>query len=151
VFSEEKQTMVVLMNERTGHVMASAVEVAVTSADRRHGLLGRDAFNVSAAFVLSPCCAIHTAFMRFPIDMIFLDRDGEVIKIVRDLPPWRMALAPRARAVVEFAGGSLRSRDVQVGDRIYLRGVRASVDAESPSVVPVSLRKIASSPACWGS
>src|SRR5712691_10357036 len=143
--------MMILINARTGHVMASAVEVAVTSVDRRRGLLGRDVFDVSAAFVLSPCCAIHTAFMRFPIDVMFLDCEGEVIKIVRDLPPWRMAVAPRGRAVIELAGGSLRSRDVQLGDRIYLRGVRVSVNAESSSVVPVSLRKIASNPACWGS
>jgi uncharacterized protein len=143
--------MMILINARTGHVMASAVEVAVTSVDRRRGLLGRDDFDVSAAFVLSPCCAIHTAFMRFPIDVMFLDREGEVIKIVRDIAPWRMVVAPRARAVVEFAGGSLRSRDIQPGDRIYLRGVRASAGAEPWSVVPVSLRKIVSNPACWGS
>jgi uncharacterized protein len=143
--------MMILINARTGHVMASAVEVAVTSVERRRGLLGRDTLDVAAALVLSPCCAVHTAFMRFPIDVTFLDGDGEVIKIVRDLAPWRIAVAPRARAVVEFAGGSLRSRDIQSGDRIYLRGVHASVDRESLPVVPVSLRKPASNPACWGS
>jgi len=141
----------ILINARTGQVMASTVEVALTSADRRRGLLGRNNLDVSAAFVLSPCCAIHTAFMRFPIDVIFLDREGEVIKVVRDLAPWRMAMASRARAVVEFSGGSLRSRDILSGDRIYLRGVGASSDGESLSEVPVSLRKVASNPACWES
>jgi hypothetical protein len=134
----------ILINGRTGHLVASTVEVAVTSAERRRGLLGRDTLDVAAALVLSPCCAIHTAFMRFPIDVTFLDAEGEVIKIVRDLVPWRLAVAPRAHAVVEFAGGSLRSRDIQTGDRIYLRGVHASVDRESLPVMPVSLRKIAS-------
>src|SRR5205823_2577015 len=87
---------------------------------RRRGLLGRTAMDPSEALVLSPCCAIHTAFMRFAIDVIFIDAHGQVLKIVRDLPPWRLAIAPRAHAVIELAAGSLKARDLKVGDAVEL-------------------------------
>jgi hypothetical protein len=109
-----------IRNARTDCVVASIVEVATTRTERRRGLLGRDSLDLAAAMVLSPCCSIHTAFMRFPIDVAFVDRDGHVTRIVRDLAPWRVAIAPRAHAVVEFAGGCLSGRDLRVGDRLLL-------------------------------
>jgi uncharacterized protein len=144
-----------MRNARTGEVVASEVEVANTRRTRRRGLLGRDSLDVSAALVLSPCCSIHTAFMRFPIDVVFVDRDGQVTRIVRDLPPWRLAIAPRAHAVVELAGGGLRWRDVQVGDRLYFVEADvvpdAGLSAAAQSGFSMSLRMTASKPACSGS
>ena len=109
-----------LINARTNTAVASVVELAVTRAARRRGLLGRDALDVSAGIMLAPCAAVHTAFMRFPIDVMFVNRDGVVLKIVRDLKPWRMAASLRAYAVVELAAGV--ERDVMPGDRLYLAG-----------------------------
>jgi uncharacterized membrane protein (UPF0127 family) len=63
---------------------------------------------------------VHTAFMRFAIDIVFVDRQGYAIKIVRNLGPWRIAVAPRAHAVVELAAGSLAQVDVAIGDRLFL-------------------------------
>ena len=109
-----------LMNGRTRLLVASTVELASTRAARRRGLLGRDSLDPSAALILEPCGAVHTAFMRFAIDVVFVDRNGCALKIVRELAPWRIALSPLAHAVIELAGGSLRSRDVSIGDRLYL-------------------------------
>lgn len=113
-----------LVNARTGETIASAVEVAATRAERRRGLLGRDAIGVGAALMIAPCRAIHTAHMRFAIDAIFVNRDGRVLKIAADIVPWRIAIAPRAHAVIEMAAGSVASHDVRVGDEI-LAGVAA--------------------------
>src|SRR5437764_13204113 len=107
-----------LVNARTGTTLASVVEVAVTRADRRRGLLGRDALDLSAALILAPCAAVHTVFMRFPIDVVFVDRDGDVRTIVRSLQPWRIAASPRAYAAVAMAGGV--DRELLPGDRLYL-------------------------------
>ena len=107
-----------LLNARTGSAIASVVELAVTRADRRRGLLGRDALDLSAALILAPCAAVHTVFMRFPIDVVFVDRDGCVRTIVRNLQPWRVVASPRAYAAVELAGGV--ERDLVPGDRLYL-------------------------------
>jgi uncharacterized protein len=112
---------VFLVNERTRAPIATEVEVAETRADRRRGLLGRDSQDPSAARVLTPCVAVHTAFMRFPIDVAFLDHDGYAVKLVSNLVPWRIAAAARAHTVVELAAGSLRRHAVAVGDRLYVR------------------------------
>jgi uncharacterized membrane protein (UPF0127 family) len=109
-----------LMNARTRAPVADAVELAVTRRSRRRGLLGRDGLDAGAALLLEPCAAVHTAFMRFPIDLVFVDRDGRAVKIVKDVPPWRIALSPGARAVIEMAGGSLRRVDLLLGDRLYV-------------------------------
>src|SRR5262245_9000191 len=109
-----------LMNARTGEVVATAVELADTRETRRKGLLGRDSLDVSTAMILLPCFSVHTAFMRFPIDVIFIDREGIVVRVVRNLEPWRAVGAWRAHAVIEMAGGCLKSRDVRSGDRLYL-------------------------------
>jgi len=129
---------VALMNERTGVAVADAVELADTRASRRRGLLGRDCLEPSAALILAPCVAVHTAFMRFAIDVVFVDRDGRALKIVSELAPWRIAWSPLAHAVVELAGGRLRSREVAVGDRLYLAPLSGSSTA-SPSTSSIGV------------
>ena len=109
-----------LVNQRTDDVLAERVEVAVTRRDRRKGLLGRSGLDPASAIIIAPCFSIHTLFMRFDIDVIFVDEDGRVLKVVRDMTPWRIAGYPTAHAVVELAAGGLRDRQINVGDRLYL-------------------------------
>ena len=109
-----------LVNQRTDEALADRIELAVTRNDRRKGLLGRDVFETSCALIIAPCFSIHTMFMRFDIDAVFVDDMGRAVKIVRELGPWRIAVDPSAHAVVELPAGSLRDRDVNVGDRLYL-------------------------------
>src|SRR5262252_9919045 len=106
------------MNARTNRPVASVVELAATRAQRNRGLLGRNGLAPSTALILLPCFSVHTAFMRFSIDVVFIDRHGRAMKFVRDLRPWRIAMALRAHAVVELAAGGLS--DLAVGDRVYL-------------------------------
>src|SRR5439155_17289430 len=108
-----------IVNGRTGGLIASAVEIADTRARRRRGLLGRDRLDPCAALVLTPCFAIHTLSMRFPIDAVFLDRNDVVVRMVSRLEPGRISLARRAHSVVELAAGVLATRDVAIGDRLY--------------------------------
>lgn len=105
-----------LINERTRRVVAARVEVADTRKTRRRGLLGRTAMAPSSALMIVPCFAIHTAFMQFAIDAIFTARDGRVVRVVRNLPPWRLAAAVGAHAVIELPAGSVE--DVAVGDHV---------------------------------
>lgn len=111
---------VALMNERTRERVAAAVEIAATRQTRRRGLLGRDRLEESSAMLLAPCTAVHTVGMRFAIDVVFVDRQGYAVKVVRGLRPWRIALAAGARAVVELPAGSLGWGRVLPGDRLYL-------------------------------
>ncbi len=105
-----------LLNQRSGATVATTVEVASTRAARRKGLLGRASLADGAALVLEPCFAVHTAFMRFAIDVVFLDRRGVVTRVAA-LAPWRMAVAFDAASVVELASGA--AGDIRAGDRLY--------------------------------
>ena len=123
----------VLVNQRTDEALADRVEVAVTRRDRRKGLLGRSGLEPASALIIAPCFSIHTMFMRFDIDAVFVDEDGRAVKVVPVMTPWRIAVDPTAHAVVELPAGSLRDRQVNVGDRLYLleaggRRVGLSVD-----------------------
>lgn len=109
-----------IVNVRSDVTIASDVILALTRAERRRGLLGHDSLDLSAALVLSPCWSIHTMFMRFPIDVVFVGREGRAVRIVKELAPWRIAVAPRAHAAIELAAGSINARDVKVGDELCL-------------------------------
>jgi uncharacterized membrane protein (UPF0127 family) len=112
--------IVSLINERTSERVATSVEIAATRTSRRKGLLGRDGLEESSAMLLAPCTAVHTVGMRFAIDVVFVDRQGYAVKVVRDLRPWRIALAAGARAVIEMPAGRLGRGQVLPGDRLYL-------------------------------
>ena len=101
--------------------LASTIEGAFDSTSRTRGLLGRAALAPRTALILAPCQAIHTFKMQFPIDVIFAARDGRVLKIRHSLAPSRIAMAPRAFAVIEMAGGEARRWGVRVGDLLLVR------------------------------
>jgi uncharacterized membrane protein (UPF0127 family) len=107
-----------LINERTGKTIADVVEVADTRATRRRGLLGRDHLPAGRALMLTPCNAIHTFRMRFPIDVAFVDKRGRVRRIVRELGPSRIKICVQARATIEFASGQLDESLIQIGDSV---------------------------------
>jgi uncharacterized protein len=87
---------------------------------RMRGLLGRRSLPAGEGLLLRPAPSIHTAFMRFPIDVIFLDRNLRVVKLVEHLRPWRSAAARGARAALELAAGEAAVRGIEVGDRLGL-------------------------------
>ena len=104
----------------TGQVLAARAEIALTRADRNRGLLGRDHLPEGDGLVLAPCFSIHTAFMRFPIDVIFVKRDGRVVKTSPAVPAWRMRVGWGAYAVVELPAGTMRQASLKVGDMLEL-------------------------------
>jgi uncharacterized membrane protein (UPF0127 family) len=87
------------------------------------GLLGRRDLPQGEGLLLRPASSVHTAFMRFPIDAVFLDRDGRVLKIARGLRPWNTAMGRKARAVLELPAGESERRGIEVGERL-LEGAR---------------------------
>ena len=103
---------------RDGDVLAAA-EVADTAGARRRGLLGRDAFE--GALVLRPCRHVHTARMRFAIDVAFCDAGGVVLR-TSTLAPWRISpVVCRAAFAVEAEAGAFDRWRLQRGDRLELR------------------------------
>src|SRR3954469_16810492 len=96
-----------LRNASSPRVVAGTVELAVTRATRRRGLLGRDGLANGHALLIAPCSSIHTWFMRFPIDVIFVKRNGTVLKTRAAIPAWKMAFCWGAYAVVELPAGAV--------------------------------------------
>ena len=104
---------------RDGDVLASA-EVAASRAARRRGLLGRD--HIEGAFVIRPCRQVHTFGMRVPIDALFCDADGRVLRVARLAPRRVSRPVLRARFVVEAAAGAADRWRVAPGDRLEVTG-----------------------------
>jgi uncharacterized membrane protein (UPF0127 family) len=106
-------------------------ELADRPLSRMRGLLGRSGLPAGEGLLLRPAPSIHTAFMRFPIDALFLDRSLRVLDVVEWLRPWRVASKRRARAVLELRAGECARCGVEVGDRLELRD-RKPVIVDSP-------------------
>lgn len=111
----------VLRNERTGSIVSSVLLPAFDSRSRRRGLLGEAALDRKAAVILAPCGAIHTWFMRFPIDVLFVQKDGMVRRVLPSLQPWRFAVDLRAFAAIELAAGVALETGTRPGDRLSLK------------------------------
>jgi uncharacterized protein len=101
-------------------MLATKIETAFDSASRRKGLLGRDHLAPQSALVIAPSSGIHTFFMRFPIDVVFVARDGLVKKTCTRLPPWRIAIGFGSFAVIELPAGSLRTSDTRHADMLQI-------------------------------
>ncbi len=122
---------VLLVNERTQQVIARKVELALSRRTRRVGLLGRTRIDAAAALVLAPCWTIHTAFMRFPIDLLFVDRYGRSLRVVHALKPWRAAMSAGAYAAIELAAGMAKQHGIGSGDRLRLVSTQAQPPREA--------------------
>jgi uncharacterized membrane protein (UPF0127 family) len=109
-----------LVNAKTGAAIATSIETAFDSKTRNKGLLGRDGLPSGSALILAPCSSIHTFFMRFAIDVLFVDRRGVVLRSASNLGPWRIALSLRAFAVIEMPAGTLTTANTRRGDTVEL-------------------------------
>lgn len=108
-----------LIEPESGKILADHIEVADHFFSRFAGLQLRSGLAAGHGLVLVPCGAIHTCFMRFPIDVLMLDKNGKITAVRESLTPWRMMNAPRAtHAVLELPAG--RAGGVECGKRLKL-------------------------------
>ena len=112
-----------LTNTRNGRIVAGTLLTAFDSSSRRTGLLGRDSLADGSAMIIAPSSAIHTFAMRFAIDVMFVSKDGRVLKLRRDVKPRRISAAWRAFAVVELPVGAIERSDTCPGDRLQLNAL----------------------------
>ena len=106
----------VLRNTRTGRVVAHRLLPALDSPSRRTGLLKHTSLDDGEAMLIAPTNAVHTWFMKFDLDLLFVRRDGRVVKTRASVKPWRMSGALRAFAVIEMRSGTLAARETRPGD-----------------------------------
>jgi uncharacterized membrane protein (UPF0127 family) len=82
------------------------------------GLLGKRELSAGEGLLIQPAPSIHTFFMRFPIDVVFLAKNGEVMKVAPNVGAWRMRSCRRAFAVLELAAGEAERHGIMVGDHV---------------------------------
>jgi uncharacterized protein len=102
--------------------------VANDSRSRRKGLLGRNGLAPGEGLWIVPCESVHTWGMRFPIDVVYLDRKNRVRKLRRDMAPWRISMCLLARSVLEFPAGTIARTLTQPGDQFVLSPLPSPLD-----------------------
>ena len=107
-----------IRNLRNDCALAHDIVAAFDSKTRRTGLLRHTSFPEGSAMLIAPSNAVHTFFMRFPIDILFATRDGRVVKASPNVPARRIVGTLRGFAVIELAAGELARSQTVAGDRI---------------------------------
>jgi uncharacterized protein len=103
----------------SGDVLCRHCEIADSPMTRAKGLLGRSSLPEDEGMLLATS-AIHTYFMRFPLDLVFLDKNFVVVRTVNSVKPWRVVVDRRASSVVELAAGVVESAGVHEGEQVSL-------------------------------
>jgi uncharacterized membrane protein (UPF0127 family) len=108
----------VSLRTETGLAVCERCVVADRPLARLRGLLGRRDLPAEEGLWIRPCASVHMLFMRFATDVLFLDRQDRVVRVVERLRPWRLASARGARSAIELRAGEAARRGVAVGDRV---------------------------------
>jgi uncharacterized membrane protein (UPF0127 family) len=127
---ESKTNLIVNLSRAT--IVCERAVIADHAPARMRGLLGRSELPGGEGLLLRPAPTIHTAFMRFAIDAVFLDSELTIVKLCPNLKPWRVAGASGGRAVLELADGEIARRGLAVGHRLATREYRVRVEYAVP-------------------
>lgn len=110
-----------IINITKNIILAENAAVANTLISRIIGLLGRRELKKGEALILLPCYQIHTFFMRFPIDILFVNKKDKVIAAICNLKPWRITpLYFTASFAAELPAGTIKTTSIQIGDILSL-------------------------------
>ena len=127
-----------IINVSKGTVVAEDVAVARSFWGRFRGLMLRRGMASGEALLIEPRASIHTAFMRFPIDVVFLDREKQVVKVAENVRPFWAALS-RGHSALELNAGSAGKANVVEGDRLVIVDQPRTDRAQDQS--PASVRE----------
>jgi uncharacterized membrane protein (UPF0127 family) len=109
-------------------VLATRIDVADSASKRNQGLLGRERLSLGEGLWILPCQAVHTFGMRFPIDLVYLDRKKRVKKLRSDVLPGRLSACLSAHSVLELPPGTIRASQTQLGDTLEFWSVPLASD-----------------------
>jgi len=113
-----RDTFLQVSNLTRNTVLASCMEVADSGAKRSKGLLGRESLHPGEGLWIIPCEAVHTFWMRFPIDLVYLDRKKRIRKLRGEVRPWRLSACLSAHSVLELPSGTIQETRTELGDTL---------------------------------
>jgi uncharacterized membrane protein (UPF0127 family) len=111
---------IVVRNRTRNTILADAAEVADTSEKRRTGLLKHERLDPGQGLWIVPCESVHSFFMKFAIDLVYLDRDSRVRKIRHRMVPWRVSACLSAHSIIELPAGAVAASGTQAGDQLEM-------------------------------
>ena len=100
--------------------LADRLEVAGSGLKRSKGLLGKSGLAAGEGMWIVPCEAVHTFFMQFAIDLVYIDRKHRVKKVRSCVPPWRISACLSAHSVVELPAGTVQATQTERGDELEI-------------------------------
>ena len=107
-----------ILNESRKSVVADRVDIANNAATRNRGLLKHTGLENGEGLWIVPCEGVHTIGMKFPIDVVFLNKQKKIVKIRPAMPKWRLSFCLRAHSVLELPAGYCQSIGTGVGDQL---------------------------------
>ena len=111
---------ILVRNQTRQTVLASRADVADTSERRRVGLLKHTSLAPGEGLWIAPCESVHTFFMKFPIDLVYLDKRLRVRKVRHAVRPWRLSACLTAHSVLELPAGSVAETGTVAGDELTM-------------------------------
>lgn len=111
-----------LYNVNKENIVLENLKLANSFTEKFKGLMGRKRLDKSEGLMILSCNSIHTCFMRFPIDVLFLNMDHEVIAMRKEVKPWRMVkFIKKAYITVEMPEGTIEHKNIEVGDLLIMK------------------------------
>ena len=114
-----------MRNHTRNTVLGDAVELADTSETRRVGLLKHERLEPGSGLWIVPCESVHTFFMKFPIDLVYLDKQRKVRKVRHAVPAWRLSACLSAHSILELPAGTAEKSGTLPGDELVMEKLNA--------------------------
>ena len=114
-----------MRNQTRNTVLGETVEVADTSESRRVGLLKHARLAPGSGLWIVPCESVHTFFMKFPIDLVYLDKKRKVRKVRHAVPAWRLSACLTAHSILELPAGTAEKSGTLPGDELLFETLTA--------------------------
>lgn len=110
-----------IYNSTQNNIISEEVKVAENFISRSVGLLSKRFLKEGESLVIKPCCSIHTFFMRFDIDVLFINKKNEIIALYENVKPWQiLPIHLSSRYVIELAAGNIFEKNIKKGDIIQI-------------------------------
>jgi hypothetical protein len=111
---------ILVRNQTRGTVLGGDIDLADTSEKRRTGLLKHTRLEPGTGLWIVPCESVHTFFMKFAIDLVYIDRKHKVRKVRHAVPAWRLSACLTAHSILELPPGTAQQTATQAGDQLEI-------------------------------
>jgi uncharacterized membrane protein (UPF0127 family) len=111
---------ILVRNQTRDTVLGDSVDIADSSEKRRVGLLKHERLSPGEGLWITPCESVHTFFMKFPIDLVYLDKQRKVRKVRHRVLPWRLSMCLTAHSILELPAGTAKQTGTLKGDTLII-------------------------------